>query len=115
MLLALLQGRGFMYLDSQATILALKLEDEYTDAQLRTALDTTTKRHQDLIKTGKRGITAPLAYLRSVLAGMDDTPTTTEKGSNHANHRSHRSANPEQRTDPQPENIYNQLLGWTTP
>ncbi len=40
---------------------------------------------------------------------------TQEGKSNHANHRSHRSANSEQRTDPQPENIYNQLLGWTTP
>ncbi len=74
MLLALIQQRGFMYLDSQASLLAIKLEDEYTDSQLRTALDSMTTRHQDLIKTGKRGITAPLAYLRSVLVGMDDKP-----------------------------------------
>lgn len=114
MLLALLQGRGFMYLDSQASLLAIKLEDEYTDAQLRTALDTTTRRHEELIKTGKRGITAPLAYLRSVLAGMDDATTT--KDSDHANHRSYRSASSEKRSDAQqPENIYNQLLGWSTP
>lgn len=74
MLLALIQQRGFMYLDSQSPLLAVKLEDEYTDAQLRKALDSMTTQHQKLIKAGKRGITAPLAYLRSVLVGMDDKP-----------------------------------------
>ena len=73
MLVALVQSRGFMYLDSQPTKIAMQLESDYTDAQLRTALDKTQEAHQKQIKTGKRGITAPLAYMSQVLAGMDAT------------------------------------------
>lgn len=84
MLIELIRQRGFMYLDSNATLLAACLEDDYTDLQLRTALDKMTEAHQKQIKTGKRGITAPLAYLRSILAGMgtEDPPATNGRQSN---------------------------------
>ena len=71
-LLELLRAAGFMYLDSQPTKIAMQLESDYTDGQLRTALTKTVDAHQKQIKTGKRGITAPMAYMASVLRGMDD-------------------------------------------
>jgi len=71
MLVELIRNAGFMYMDSQPTRAAMLLESDYTDAQLRMALDRTQEAHQKQIKTGKRGITAPLAYMRQVLAGMD--------------------------------------------
>lgn len=71
MLLELVRAKGFLYLDSQPSRMAMLLESDYSDAQLRTALERTAEAHQKQIKTGRRGITAPLAYIRQVLAGMD--------------------------------------------
>lgn len=71
---------GFMYLDAQATRIAMELESDYSDAQLREALGKTVEAHQKQIKTGGRGITAPLAYMRQVLLGMDTSPVAAKNG-----------------------------------
>lgn len=71
MLIELVRARGFMYLDSQTSKIAMQLETDYPDNKLRIALDRATEAHQKQIKVGKRGITAPMAYMAAVLAGMD--------------------------------------------
>lgn len=78
MLLELIRQRGFMYVDSQPNRTAMLLESDYTDGQLRAALDKTQEAHQKQIATGKRGITAPMAYMRQVLAGMNNAPPSAE-------------------------------------
>ena len=86
-LLELLRAAGLdMYKDLQQSTKAMQLESDYTDAELRAALTKTVDAHQKQIKTGRRGITAPLAYMASVLAGMDsDDAAVADKA--HDNNR----------------------------
>ena len=67
--IAKIEAKGFMYMENNAKALAMKLESEYTDTQLLQAIETTHQAHMKKIATGNRGITAPLAYIASVLAG----------------------------------------------
>jgi hypothetical protein len=67
--IAKIEAKGFMYMENNARMMAMKLESEYTDTQLLQAIETTHQAHMKKIATGNRGITAPLAYIASVLAG----------------------------------------------
>lgn len=82
MLMQKIRDAGFFYLDSQPTMIAMQLESDYTDSQLVLALGKAQEAHQKQIKTGSRGITAPLAYMRQVLLGMDTAPVKPSGNSN---------------------------------
>lgn len=68
-LLQLVKDRQFVYLDKDARRIASQYEEQYTDQQLQQAVDTLAERHEEIISQGKRGITAPLAYLGTILRG----------------------------------------------
>lgn len=71
MLVQRVRDAGFFYLDSQPTMIAMQLESDYSDSVLADALEKTQQAHQKQINAGGRGITAPFAYMRQVLLGMD--------------------------------------------
>lgn len=88
--IAKIEAKGFMYMENNAKALAMKLESEYTDTQLLQAIETTHQAHMKKIATGNRGITAPLAYIASVLAG--NQPVTVNGNGNAAPVRKTQSA-----------------------
>lgn len=69
LLRSMVEDAGFMYLDRNFTEIAVKLEADYSHEQLARALQSTTEAHKKKINGGERGITAPLAYMKSVLMG----------------------------------------------
>jgi hypothetical protein len=68
-LVAKIEGKGFVYIDRNPLVTAMKLENEYTDTQLLQALEKTHELHTVKINKGERGIIAPMAYMKSVLLG----------------------------------------------
>lgn len=74
-LLQALRDTGlFAYMDSDAMRLAAALEEDYTDDQLIVGKGKLVEAHKKQIGEGKRGITAPLAYLRAILMrGLDES------------------------------------------
>lgn len=68
-LIAKLEGKGFLYMDRNPLVTAMKLENDYTDAELLQAIDRTHEIHTVKINRGERGIIAPMAYMKTVLAG----------------------------------------------
>lgn len=89
--IAKVEAKGFMYMENNARALAMKLESEYTDTQLLQAIETTHQAHMKKIATGNRGITAPLAYIASVLAGNQPV-AVNGNGNGHAPIRKTQSA-----------------------
>ena len=69
LLRSMVESAGFMYLDRNFIEVAGKLEADYSHEQLIRALQSTKEAHQKKIGNGERGITAPLAYMKSVLMG----------------------------------------------
>lgn len=69
LLRSMIEGAGFMYFDKNFMEVACKLEADYTREQLIRALQATQEAHQKKTSNGERGITAPLAYMKSVLIG----------------------------------------------
>jgi hypothetical protein len=69
LLRSMVESAGFMYLDRNFIEVAGKLEADYSHEQLIRALQSTTEAHKKKINGGERGITAPLAYMKSVLIG----------------------------------------------
>lgn len=68
-LIADLHSRHFVYMDKDATVIAAKLIADYGWPRVMEAADTAEARHKEKINSGSGGITAPLAYMRSILAG----------------------------------------------
>lgn len=66
-LVKLIQADGFVYLDNSPTALATQLIERFGWARCTDALNRLRVAHQKQISNGRRGITAPLAYLRSIL------------------------------------------------
>lgn len=71
-LLARLQNSVFTHLDSQALRIAREIEDRWTDDQIDEAFARAVAAQRKKVSAGERIITAPLAYMRSILAGADD-------------------------------------------
>ncbi len=83
-----LRQRQFVYMDKNATVIAAQLIAEYGWERVMAAADTAATQHCQKIDSGDKGITAPLAYMRSILAGtMNDngkspTSRSTNNGTN---------------------------------
>lgn len=82
LLRSLVEGAGFMYMDRNFNEIAGKLEADYSQEQLIRALQSTKEAHQKKIGNGERGITSPLAYMKSVLIG-DGSNGTNSNGAKH--------------------------------
>lgn len=82
LLRAMVEGAGFMYMDRNFNEIAGKLEADYSHEQLIRALQSTKEAHQKKIGNGERGITSPLAYMKSVLLG-DGSDGTNSNGAKH--------------------------------
>lgn len=67
LVMELLRERGFVYLDRNAKALGMALEQSYTDAQINEAINKVAEAHTKMVHAGKRGITAPIAYMQSIL------------------------------------------------
>lgn len=80
LLRAMVEGAGFAYMDRNFNEIALKLEADYSQEQLIRALQSTKEAHQKKINGGERGIMAPLAYMKTVLVG--DNQSNGNVGSN---------------------------------
>lgn len=69
---SIIEGAGFVYLDRNFNEIACKLESDYSTEQLIRAAESTKDAHRKKVEKGERGITAPLAYMATLLA--DSTP-----------------------------------------
>ena len=69
LLRSMVEGAGFAYMDRNFNEIACKLEADYSHEQLIRALQSTKEAHQKKISGGERGIIAPLAYMKTVLVG----------------------------------------------
>lgn len=75
-LIADLRQRQFMYLDKDAMTIAARLIADYGWPRVMEAADSVEAKHKTKIANGENGIIAPLAYMRSVLAG---TPSGSQQ------------------------------------
>lgn len=64
---ALIEGAGFAYFDKNFNEVAMRLEADYSQEQLIRAVEATKDAHRKKIGNGERGITSPLAYMKSIL------------------------------------------------
>lgn len=71
-LIADLRQRQFMYLDKDATTIAAQLIADYGWERIMEVADSVEAKHRAKIETGDKGISAPLAYMRSILAGSSN-------------------------------------------
>ncbi len=79
-LVKLFQANGFVYLDPSPTALATQLIEKHGWARCSGGLDKVKAAHEKQILGGRRGIVAPLAYLRSVLEEEKSKVDTSNKG-----------------------------------
>lgn len=68
-LIADLRQRQFAYMDKNATTVAAKLIADYDWDSIMEAADKAELKHKEKIDSGEHGIIAPMAYIRSILAG----------------------------------------------
>lgn len=78
-LVKLIQAHGFVYTDQGATALATQLIERYGWDRCNEAIAKLKAAHDKQVKTGRRGIAAPLAYLRSVLEEQEATEAESNK------------------------------------
>jgi len=64
---ALIEGAGFAYFDKNFMETACRLESDYSQEQLVRAVEATKDAHRKKIGNGERGITSPLAYMKTIL------------------------------------------------
>lgn len=78
----ILDDAGFIYRDRNFSQIAAKLESDYSHEQLIRALESAKDAHKKKTSKGERGITAPLAYMRSILVanGNKEPPPKTVSG-----------------------------------
>jgi len=83
-LIADLRNRNFMYFDRDASRIATSLISDYGWTRVMAAADVAEKRHLEKIKAGTRGISSPMAYMRTVLDGSDEAARNGASNGNHS-------------------------------
>lgn len=71
-----LRDAGFIYLDKDSRRISSTIETDFSPEMVQSAIDKTIEAHNKSIRSGKRGITAPLGYALSILrngGAKDDT------------------------------------------
>lgn len=74
-----LESNGFVYLDREFTKAAARIEADYTTEQIIRGVLAMREVHQRKCGNGERGITAPVAYLATMLAEEQKPPPPKPK------------------------------------
>lgn len=79
-LVHLIQAQGLGYIDNGAKAIAAQLIDNFGWDTCVNALDKLKAAHDKQVKGGRRGIVAPLAYLRTILDDESERNIESNKG-----------------------------------
>lgn len=79
-LVNLIRASGFIYLDNGAIALATQLIEAHGWERCAGGIEKVKAEHQKKARAGRRGIVAPLAYLRSILDEQKEVEAESIKG-----------------------------------